>query len=1423
MKKKRRRSRFNFKLIGLILSLLIAIGVGVFGIHRYQVRRRAGALVDEARSLEKAGKFAEAAEAWHRFLLVKPDNPEVRAIYASLIDKTATNPKEKVIALEEIEGVLRVDPDRTTLRRRALALAMELAPIGGAKYDDARRHIDALIKESQDAGLLDLQGQTFEAEGKFDEAQKSYRTALTINQKATETSLRLATMLIDKEKNVSDATKILDDMVKADPNSAKCYLKRSEFRVRNGIPGSEDDVIRARELAPDDADVIVAGLAADLPTKSEDDVLAEIRRGLKLHPKDIRFYRLLVTRDIKAKRLPEAIDALRGALDKAIPEKPDERQNQIELRLMLADLLQGSGKSEEANAIIADLRKVKDITPDMTAVLDYLDAKNLIIKNEWVAAVAKLKDVVPRLRNVSELQTRAYVALGSSCSQIGDNEGRGDAFREAGKVSPDHPVWTASHLELAGALLALGRPEEALAEYQAVVGKEPGASVIIANLLLNRVLTSPPAKRNWAPVEKAVNEAAKLVPNAPEIPLIRATMLMAKGQNPEARALLEAARSSDRIEPWVALCTLAGREGRFKDFEALLAEMRKKFGDRVEVRLAAARLLTDRDRGAAAPRLKEVLTDNPAFDEERKLALYTGVVEAYFRINALKEAQELWDRLVKAQPDKLNLWTTAFDLAGANNDEAAMQTALDNIHRIEGSGGTLGNLGEVFVMVRQKKQGKAVSLATARSLMADILTKRPNSSRVVLAQAELDSLEGNSADAANHYLKAIDLGDKSPLVFRKAVSLLYQQNRFTEADNLVRGLADAGTLPDDLKPMASELASRNQDYARALELARQPVAAGSKNPADYIWLGQLLHGSARQAEAKNKADEARGNNAEAERNFRKALTFPGDANPARVALIQFLAVSNPNEKGEAALRDYQKQAPDLVDPMTLAVCHQALGHFDEARARFKALLAAMPDNPSFLRTAATLELKQGRFRDAEPLLTRLSGLKTVALKDAEWARQALGISLAAVGRYKDSERALKVLGITVAGDDPTRTVEDRRTNAKVLALQTNPAMREKAVEILEHLIAEKSANDSDRFVLAQLYDVRGDWSRAREMMLSVFAADRPEPEHLAYFADRLLDRNEIDAAAAVIDSLAKREPGQFRTVVLKARLVSAQGKKRDAVLLVETFLKQSGGPKETAFAAALFDQLLLPVPAEKLYRQLAENPGDSQSVLALAGFLGRQGRLDETIKICTAATGKIPAQDVSATLLKILFTSKPNDKQVQSVEALLKQAIDREPAKSAIKFDLANFYILSKRYKEAEAIYRKHCETAAPDSLALNNLAWLITLHGGGGGGGGEALDFIDRAIKLDGKRPELLDTRGLVYIGMNKYEEARNDLTESTANMPRPETYLHLAKVCLKLSDRKAASEAFAKAKSTGLQRETLDAADQALLDDLLKELVRN
>src|SRR5262249_2181243 len=114
------------------------------------------------------------------------------------------------------------------------------------------------------------------------------------------------------------------------------------------------------------------------------------------------------------------------------------------------------------------------------------------------------------------------------------------------------------------------------------------------------------------------------------------------------------------------------------------------------------------------------------------------------------------------------------------------------------------------------------------------------------------------------------------------------------------------------------------------------------------------------------------------------------------------------------------------------------------------------------------------------------------------------------------------------------------------------------------------------------------------------------------------------------------------------------------------------------------------------------------------------------------------------------------------------------------------------------------------------NLAWLLALRSGDKE---EALAHINTAVRGVGRRPDLLDTRGLVHLALNRTEQALADLKEAVDEAPTPAHLFHLARAHHQRSEPTQAKKALDEAKKRGLEVASLHPVEQEAARKLLEE----
>ena len=162
-------------------------------------------------------------------------------------------------------------------------------------------------------------------------------------------------------------------------------------------------------------------------------------------------------------------------------------------------------------------------------------------------------------------------------------------------------------------------------------------------------------------------------------------------------------------------------------------------------------------------------------------------------------------------------------------------------------------------------------------------------------------------EAANHYLRAIELGERRLAIIRRATDLLYEAGRPTEVTQLWNQLPTATLLG---AICSSRLLPRR--YAIVITSARLDLARKAKaaNPGDF-------RAAARARARFSWLVRARIASAEAEAELRVAVNAVRSDPDRWIILVQFLAQSRQMEKAELAARDAEVA---LKDKSPMASC-----------------------------------------------------------------------------------------------------------------------------------------------------------------------------------------------------------------------------------------------------------------------------------------------------------------------------------------------------------------------------------------------------------------------------------------------------------------------------------------------------------------------
>jgi tetratricopeptide (TPR) repeat protein len=1371
----------RFLLILGSVTLLLAAGTAVA--HQLQASRLGQALLWQADKAEKENRLDQAAKHLARYLEFQPEDTEQRARLGKLLASSNLpgTSKNHERALFTLEQVLAREPARNELRPLVVKLALELK-----RWKVAEEHLQILRKATPESGkVAALMAQWHEAQNELVEAEAWYGKAAKWSPGDENSYLRQAELLQKRLRKGKATTRlrpveeIYDALIANNPKSVQAYLARSRYRQKCGaVAEAIQDLKTARELAPDDVDVLLASAAFAEGLKQFDQAREELQRGLKLYPTEVRLYEAIAWLEIQAGQRGTGLDYVRRALQTAAGE------TRKELLWSFANLLLDGRDVAEAETVMAQMRKANV----NTAALSYLQGRVLVCKSKWSEAARLLERTRPLLETSPQVTRQLDLFLGQCFEELNDPAQQLIVYNRVLAYDPD---CVQARRGAAAALNALGRTADALAEYKQLAAQPnapPAARIDLARLLILDQLQSE--DKDWQKVDKALREAEEAQPNAADVVLLRVEALAAQNQFDAASQVLAKARERDpeRVDYRVALAGLALRQGNSAQAAALLEETEKQTGDTLLLRLGKANYLATLPRAEAEPGLEKLASGLEKFSAEERSRLLGTLADAWLRLGDLRRAESIWAALAKEprHANDLNLRLLLFDLRLRNDDDDGMLRLTQEIHRIEGQQGPLTRYTQAARILWRAARGKKADLDEARLHLDYVATQRPNWPIVQLARAEVEILKGNDEQAIADFRRAIELGERSPRVIRKLVELLYRKQRYAEADQEIRRLQKQTLIAADLQRLAADLSLRNQDPTRAVELATEAVAKDSRDYRDRLWLGLVLAASGKQP-------------ARAEAELRKAVELAPKAPETWVALVRFLVLADQRGEADKVLADALVRLPKEKLHLAAGQCQEALGNNDMAHKEYQQALLTQPGDFNTLRSVATFYLRTARYSDAQPLLQQMLGAKP-RLPESEtmWARQNLALVLAATGDYQQFLKALSMVDLAIdksgmvvetATNEPTPA--ELRARAHVLAQQPQRPHRKKAIALLETLQRGQWLNFEDQFLLARLYNAENNWPKARALLRDLVTTAYRSPLYLMAYGEGLIAHREFaDAAQCIekldqLEKLNKTEPGNYGTVQLRALALEANGQPDKAVALIRDHVGRPGAKPD--------------------------------EFMVLVRYLEKQKKIDEALEVCGRALEQCPVEQVTAAAVVVLRSGKASEEQCAQVERWISSALTKNPKSVVLKLYLADLQEIRGRYEEVVAIYRAVLDQEPMNVAALNNQAWLLAQLNDKTA---DALAMINRAIELMGPQPALLDTRAVVQMKLGRADLAIGDLERVTAEAPSAARWFHLACALQQSNNDDAARRAFRRARDMGLLETQLHPLERASWGRVYAEL---
>jgi tetratricopeptide (TPR) repeat protein len=530
--------------------------------------------------------------------------------------------------------------------------------------------------------------------------------------------------------------------------------------------------------------------------------------------------------------------------------------------------------------------------------------------------------------------------------------------------------------------------------------------------------------------------------------------------------------------------------------------------------------------------------------------------------------------------------------------------------------------------------------------------------------------------------------------------------------------------------LARTLAAETQ-YAEAEKLYRSVIEKDKKFQSAYTELYRLLMFQGKPGDAE------------------QVLKMGAQNNPKQFGYLTLLAMHYYMQKRRDdmvgvlnQIKTHAKEFPQAY--LTVGDFYLRMGDGDSAVREYREGIAKdAAKKATYEKRIIEVLMRQGKRTEAADLTSQI-------LKDDPNDNDARGLAATFMLDKGDVTKALSELQavVTHSPDNPVAQYNLGRAHAARGEWEQARQRYQKAIDLRPDYVLA-------RLSLAQLQVTRGDFDAAIKSSQAVLAIDRNNNNARLIASAALMGQKKFDDSRQLLDAMLKANPSSPDVLFQLGVVNLAQSKYKEA----EDAFRRSYelnpansrglmGMVETEMAQNHPDQAM-----QLLQTESAKVPNRMDFLLALGNTAVRAGKFDLAIsyfeKVAAATQKGSKAQgDI---YLRIGESYRRKGDLTNSIIAL-QRSREILPDNGVVLSTLGLVLDAAGRWAEARQVYEVVIKLDPSNGVALNNLAFLLSEHGGDLD---DALTKAQRAKQLLPNLSEVSDTLGWIYLKKNLTDNA--------------------------------------------------------------------
>jgi cellulose synthase operon protein C len=731
-----------------------------------------------------------------------------------------------------------------------------------------------------------------------------------------------------------------------------------------------------------------------------------------------------------------------------------------------------------------------------------------------------------------------------------------------------------------------------------------------------------------------------------------------------------------------------------------------------------------------------------------------------------EQAYNVLSALAEKFPDDVSVKRQLLQTDLLRKDPALAQRLVDDIKKREGPSGWQWRYEQARLWYDDKNY--QLHYPEIVSLLKENLLANPDDqpSRMLLAAAHEKG--GNQRLAVATYREALNRSPQNLAIVIGAVAAFNRAREFEQADEILKQAAQAKLTHPILSKLELESYLRRGQLAPAAGILQELMI---EDPNDQS--ARLLLASLKIKE--KKFDEA------GELLRKLLLQFP-DSLPIKIAQLDWFIRQGQTEQALQLCNElvslYHDASVHLIRARTLA----ALGRTDDARNDFAKAAELEPQNIKVWIQNSDFYYALGRNSLAADAIT-----KALALDPNNITVQKRAMALFLTSQDQNLVRTGRNL-LTQALTQNPQDAELRLYSVRMLLNHGTRPDLEQALEELRVLTEEQPRVTEAWTTLIELLLRQQQTGKAMDAVLRGLAYS-PQSRTLLLWKARTEAVNAPVLALPTLRELYQSDPNDAEVTLALCDLLLAAGQPEQALDMIQKFppsmdkiLKYR---MDLARAVALYKagkkQDALP-----LFVSLADTPDIAPQALKAQLTLLREEKQWPRIQQILETWRQNHPADIQTIVAAAQDLYAARDDQATNIsQQILQNLLLQHPNATDAMHILALISQSTGRFEQAASLYNRLLQIDPNNSVAINNLAWIMCEHQQKYQ---EALELAQRGLEESPDYIDLVDTRGMAYFRLGDLEKARRDFSQCVKLYP-PQTpalagsYFHLGRTLARLA----------------------------------------